>query len=362
MEERKVTIKDIAEDLGLSTATVSNVIHGKTKKISDRTVEKVQEALENSGYIPNMAAVLLAQNSSRIVCVMLSDDVKYHGHMMEDPFVAGILNGLSKELSSRGYFMMVKEEKELKNIIRYASMWNMAGLILIGYCMCDYVNLRNNLHIPFVVVDSYQKEAHNYSDVGTDNMEGGRLAGRYLLSCGHHRIMYLADNKEDCDYDRYLGLREVLEEHNLLHLEEDYKIVSMNESERKKQYSQIVKEIMAHTYSAAFCASDVYAIEFMNFLNEEGLRVPEDISIIGFDNIPLSASIRPALTTISQNLSLRALKAVELLEELIHQKGEPRTEILPVTLITRNSVASIYVNEKVSDGITPVSDHSLDKS
>ena len=77
MNEYRVTIKDIAEELGVSTATVSNVIHGKTKKISQQTVAKVQEKIEKSGYLPNMAAVLLAQNTSKIVCIVLSNDIKY---------------------------------------------------------------------------------------------------------------------------------------------------------------------------------------------------------------------------------------------------------------------------------------------
>ena len=110
-EDRRVTIKDIAERLGVSTATVSNVIHGKTKKISAATVSRVQQELEESGYIPNMAAVLLAQNTSRIVCVVLSDDKRYEGKMLEDPFVSGVLNGLSKELKKRNYFMMIQEER-----------------------------------------------------------------------------------------------------------------------------------------------------------------------------------------------------------------------------------------------------------
>ena len=76
MNEYRVTIKDIAEELGVSTATVSNVIHGKTKKISQKTVAKVQEKIEEMGYLPNMAAVLLAQNTSKIVCIVLSNDVK----------------------------------------------------------------------------------------------------------------------------------------------------------------------------------------------------------------------------------------------------------------------------------------------
>jgi len=87
MENRKVRIADIAEELGLSTATVANVIHGKTKKISDETVKRVQELLEKRQYIPNMAGILLAQNDSKIVGVVTNDHEKYEGHTLEDQFI-----------------------------------------------------------------------------------------------------------------------------------------------------------------------------------------------------------------------------------------------------------------------------------
>ena len=195
MNENRITIKDIAEELGVSTATVSNVIHGKTKKISQQTVAKVQEKIEKSGYLPNMAAVLLAQNTSKIVCIVLSNDKKYENKMIEDPFVSGMLNYLSKELAKNDYFVMLKEESDIHEIVRYASMWNMAGLVLIGFCAMDYEKLRNNMHIPFVVVDSYQKDVHKYSDVGVDNIHGGFLAGEYLIKKGHKKIMFLSDTQ-----------------------------------------------------------------------------------------------------------------------------------------------------------------------
>lgn len=83
---------DIAEELGVSTATVSNVIHGKTKKISDRTVQRVQELLEEKQYIPSMAGILLAQNDSRIIGVVVNDHEKYESHALEDYFIASSLN------------------------------------------------------------------------------------------------------------------------------------------------------------------------------------------------------------------------------------------------------------------------------
>ena len=105
-DEKKVRIVDIAEELGLSTATVSYVLHGKTKRISDQTVKRVQAALTERGYIPNMAATLLAQNNSRIIGVVVNDHPKYEGKVLEDPFVSGVLNALSDEIESAGYFLM----------------------------------------------------------------------------------------------------------------------------------------------------------------------------------------------------------------------------------------------------------------
>lgn len=339
MENVRITIKDIAEELGLSTATISNVIHGKTKKISARTVAKVQEKLEESGYIPNMAAVLLAQNSSKIVCVVLSDDVSYEGKMIEDPFVSGMLNYLAKELDQTGYFMMLKEERDINQIVRYASMWNMAGLVLIGYCTVDYENLRERMHIPFVVVDAYRNPVKKYSDVGIDNIRGGYLAGEYLLNMGHDRILYLANSDEDCEHDRYLGLAEALAEKGLSGGKENFKLLSPVKAERLKKYEKIYENL--GDYTAAFLASDVLAVEFMNFLQGKGVRIPEDFSIMGFDDIPLASYVRPALTTISQDLKQRAQKVVQLLGELMDGTTEGRQELLELKLVERESVRKI---------------------
>lgn len=133
MEER-VRIADIAEELGVSTATVSNVIHGKTRKISDETVRRVQELLEKRQYMPGMASILLSQNNSRIIGVVVNDHIKYEGRVLEDVFVSASLNALLFELEKSGYFMMVKATAQWSDIVRFASMWNMDGLVLIGFC------------------------------------------------------------------------------------------------------------------------------------------------------------------------------------------------------------------------------------
>lgn len=142
MSEKRIRICDIAEELGLSTATVSNVLNGKTKKISDETVKRVQAVLEERQYIPSMAGILLAQNSSRIIGVVVNDHEKYAGHVLEDVFIASSLNQLSEEIEKNGLFMMVKRTKESEAIIKFASMWNMEGLVLIGFCEQDYTYLQ----------------------------------------------------------------------------------------------------------------------------------------------------------------------------------------------------------------------------
>ena len=138
---QRVRIADIAEELGLSSATVSNVIHGKTKKISDETVKRVQELLEERQYIPSMAGILLSQNDSRIIGVVVNDHMKYEGKVLEDAFVASSLNALMFELEKNGYFMMVKATTDWNEVVRLASMWNMDGMVLIGFCEADYQKL-----------------------------------------------------------------------------------------------------------------------------------------------------------------------------------------------------------------------------
>ena len=156
-DENKIRIVDIAEELGLSTATVSNVIHGKTKKISDKTIKRVQDKLQERGYIPNMAATLLAQNNSRIIGVVVHDHPKYEGHLLEDPFVSSALNALSEELEKAEYFLMLKKTQRIMDAVKFASMWNMDGMILLGFCADEYQLLRDRIRIPFVVYDGFLK-------------------------------------------------------------------------------------------------------------------------------------------------------------------------------------------------------------
>ena len=205
--DKRVRIADIAEELGVSTATVSNVIHGKTKKISDRTVQRVSELLEERQYIPSMAGILLAQNDSRIIGIVINDHEKYESHALEDVFIAASLNCLSAEIEKSGFFMMVKVTEDINEIVRFASMWNMEGMVLIGYCEQEYQKLRAEMHIPFVVYDGYMESSGNLVNIEVDHFDGGAQAGRYLKSRGHRAVLCISDNKICMDQERFMGFK-----------------------------------------------------------------------------------------------------------------------------------------------------------
>lgn len=340
MEKERIRIIDIAEELGVSTTTVSNVIHGKTKKISDETVKRVQELLEKRAYIPSMAGILLAQNNSRIVGIIVNDHAKYEKRALEDGFVAASLNALSAELDRAGYFMMVKLTTDWNEIVRIASMWNMEGLVLLGFCEQDYKKLRESMHIPFVIYDGYFAEGTDRSsnlvicNLVSDNYDGGYQAGEYLKRCGHTKVLCIADNYEHMDKDRIEGCCAGMEAYGA-----DFLQIPFSRVERKDFYKKnlmLIKE-----YTAVFAVSDFYAMELIHDLQEQGIRVPEDISVIGFDDSFMCRKISPALTTIRQDLAERARRAVAILQKLKNGACEDITIILPVSLIERESVKKL---------------------
>ena len=330
MEEKRVRISDIAEELGLSTATVSNVLHGKTKKISDETVQRVQALLEERQYIPSMAGILLAQNSSRIIGVVVNDHKKYEGHTLEDVFIASSLNELSTEIEKNGQFMMVKKTKEPKEIIKFASMWNMEGLVLIGFCDEDYMYLRYRMRIPFIVYDGYCDKAERICNITLDNYGGGFQMGKYFKEQGYQKVLCISDNGIFIDKERYDGFRKGYGGEGV-----DFMIIPMQKEERRKFYSENLEKIKS--YSAVFAVSDYYAADLIQFLAEHKISVPQEIAVAGFDDAPMCRMMTPTLTSVRQDFSLRAKIAMQKLKELKEHK-ETETEImLPVTLIKRES-------------------------
>lgn len=331
MAER-VRICDIAEELGLSTATVSNVIHGKTNKVSAETAERVTALLEEREYIPSMAGILLARNSSHILGVFVNDHPKYEGHTLDDFFIASSLNFLSAEIERSGQFMMVKKAARAEEIVQFASMWNMDGIVVIGFCEQDYALLRSRMRLPFAVYDGICRAPQRFLNLTIDNFDGGWQVGQHFRALGHETALCISDNDTGIDRERMLGFRRGFAPGSVTPL-----IVPMQKAERWAFYRQHPETLRRAT--AVFAVSDAYAIDLMGFLSEQGIRVPEDVSVAGFDDTPVCEMLRPALTTVRQDGALRARLAVEKLREL--REGRPvETEItLPVSLAVRKSTA-----------------------
>ena len=336
MTQNRIRIVDVADALGLSTATVSNVIHGKTEKISDETVKRVQQELERSGYIPNMAGILLARNNSRIIGVVVNDHEKYEGRVLEDGFVMSSLNALSHEVNEKGYFLMIKTTSDIREIPVFASMWNMDGLILIGFCEADYESLRNQMRISFVVYDGYFEECSKVVNLVIDHYNGGYQAGKYLKELGHKKALCIADNFICMDKERIEGFRKAFEHGETYRWE-----IPKTERERMCFYEDKYMQLLKSNVTAVFAVSDFYALEFMRFLQGKNIRIPEDIQIIGFDDNMASRESNPSLTTIHQEANLRAKAAIECLEAM-RDGAEYKTEIvLPVDLIQRESTRKL---------------------
>ena len=332
MEQDRVRIVDVADALGLSTATVSKVIHGKTEKISDETIKRVQQELERSGYIPNMAGILLARNNSRIIGVVVNDHEKYEGRVLEDGFVMSSLNALSREVNEKGYFLMIKTTADISEIPVFASMWNMDGLILMGFCEADYEKLRNQMRISFVVYDGYFEKCSKVVNLVINHYDGGYQAGKYFKELGHKKALCIADNFICMDKERIEGFRKAFEPGETLRWQ-----IPKTQRERKCFYQDNFQELLKSNVTAVFAVSDFYALEFMRFLQGKGMQIPKDIQIIGFDDNTASRESNPMLTTIHQDASLRAKTAIHCLEAMRDGLNCETEIVLPVELVKRES-------------------------
>ncbi|MDE6232012.1 MAG: substrate-binding domain-containing protein, partial [Lachnospiraceae bacterium] len=245
--------------------------------------------------------------------------------------ISSSLNFLSEEIEKAGYFMMVKTTNDYNQITRFASMWNMEGLVIIGFCEQEYKKLRDTMRIPFVVYDGYITEQGRLCNLIIDNYDGGYQMGRYFHSLGHRKVLCISDNDVCMDLERFEGFKAGMEGEDV-----DFMIIPMEKEDRRRYYLDNLSRLKK--YSAIFSVSDYYAIDIMQFLMDQGIRIPEEISVAGFDDCPVCEMVRPSLTTIRQDGRLRADLAIDMLKKLKNHNESGMTIKLPVTLVKRNSV------------------------
>lgn len=344
-----ITIKDMAEMLGISTTTVSNVIHGKTSEVSQKTVERVEKLLDKYEYVPNISARSLSQNSSKIIGVALKCRKDKYANLFSDPFFGELIGALEAEIRAQGYFMMIYTSNDISEIIRNVLTWNVDGLILVGMLHDDFIRIKSRYKNPTVLIDSYaSREIMNYVNIGLEDEEGAYEITRYLLKMGHRRIAFLADNMEGVDYTRYLGHLRALADYGLEMKEENLLIFHPGTVERESSLRELYYRVK--NYTAFMCCSDYYAVLLMNYFMDRGIRIPEDLSITGFDNNLMSRVVRPALTTVGQDVTKKGRLAVEYLLKMIQGTEFSEWDVkLPIEIVIRDSVREIR-QEDAGDG------------
>ena len=333
-----ITIKEMSEILGISTTTVSNVINGKTSEVSKQTAEKVQKLLDKYDYIPNMSAKNLAQNHSKLIGIVLKSRKDKYENIFADPFHSALLGSLEQAIRQNGYYMMIYTSEDINEIVHNVMSWNAEGLILVGMLHDDYLHVVSKYKRPVVLIDSYpSNNIGTYVNIGLNDEEGGYKITKYLLESGHRKIAFLADNMEGVDSIRYLGYLRAMKEFGIEVNDENLIIIRPGKYEKAGSMSEIYD--VAHNFTAFMCCSDYYAATLMNYLKQRGIRIPEDLSITGFDDNMYAQLVSPGLTTVHQDISKRGITAIEYLIKMING-WKPKTTNISMSseVVVRDSV------------------------
>lgn len=329
-----IRIKDIAKEAGVSPTTVSNVIHGNTKKVSKANIDKIQKILEEHQYIPSMSALMLAENRSRLIGVLIGGREGKRRSIASDPFTSIILSALELEIYRQNYYMLFHMAGSQEESWKLARTWKVEGLITLGLSSEENLELKKKCQIPLVSVDNYYGE-ECVANIGLQDFEGGYAMGRFLTEQGLKDILFLADNDLGVDHERWLGLSKAVSEAG-----EGFtagrRTMPENRELRRIWMEEHLEDLQKR--DSLFFASDHYAMEGIHFLQDKGITVPDEISVAGFDDSPHADMCRPRITTVRQNVVKKGQETVRRLMCLIQEKEYRGCEKLPVELIIRDSV------------------------
>lgn len=332
-----ITIKEIAEMVGTSTTTVSNVLHGKLNKVSKETVEKVQRVIEEQNYVLPMGMSHLTAKRSRIIGVVIWIPMHYEHSILSDPFYGTVVGALERMISDAGYYMMLYSSQSMNDIYRMAMAWNVDGLIALTFNYEQYQKLTAMVKRPVVAIDISSDVRRDVYNVGIADEEGGYLMTRYLIRCGFEKIFILANTDRAMDHLRYRGYRRALQEAGLPNKKENFVILSDYAEKRIRNYDRLMGNIGKNC--ALFFLSDMLAIEAMGYFQKRGVSIPEELSIAGYDDIGVASMVTPALTTVRQNVNQKGEVAAQMLLDILDGKTiQERYVMLPVSLSIRESV------------------------
>ena len=311
-----IRLQDIADMAGVSRTTVSNVINGNTKRVSQKTIDKITAILKEQNYVPNMGSMMLSGHGSKIIGVVLGFTYAHGMQSLQDPFVGELIGTIQMEMEENGYYVMLIGGESIQNVVDIASKWNVEGLIILGYNEEQYHNLSHRLNKKMILIDAYPKGTYTFQNVGIDDYSGGYQIGEYLYSCGYKKALFVAETEQDSDYYRWMGFKQAMEKQGGFCSRSRYIVIPGKRNLRLRKYRELLPRFF-----------------------DEGIMVPEQISVTGYDDSVYASMIRPKLTTVHQDIPQKAHVALERLMKLI--QGETLNELNiknPVYLVKRDSV------------------------
>ena len=332
---RSPTILDVADRAGVSKSTVSNVIRGVVG-VSDETRRKVDSAIKQLGYRPNILARQLVQQRTNILGVVVGD--------LANPFYAEMAKSVERQASARGYTAMFcntegDSESEFAGIEMLLAQ-RVAGIVFLAFSGDSRTMRETHQHdVPAVFLSCHER----WGDVvAVDDELGGRLATRHLLECGHRRLAFLSipELADSSDQARFEGC---LKEAGAVSV----KRISWSPEADRTEIDGVESKLRGaftgpERITGVFASNDLAAIDLMDFADSAGLRVPDDLSIVGFDDVPMAALARIGLTTVAQPRDELARRGIDTMIGRIEGsvKGKPTTTFVPVKLVQRRSTAA----------------------
>lgn len=338
-----VTIKEIAERAGVSTTTVSNVIHGKTKKVSAENIKKIQALIQEMGYVQRMGFHVLHNDRSQLIAVVVNAHKIYDETILADPFYGKIVGIIEHCLHSHNYYMMFYASEDIDDIFRMIMTWDVDGVVALTLSRSNCEKMYSIIHKPIVSIDAHPDLSGNLQvpNFGIENEEGGYLMTRYLLEQGYQNIFVCSHKDYGIDHARWDGAQRAWQESTSQKKRKlQFDLFGDTWDSRKAYYRKLHSHLPFKHKTAAFFLADFFAIEAINYLTSHGAKVPEQIGIAGFDDIVYASRLSsPRLTTIHQDIAKRAELAIE---ELVHALNDPdyvpMDQNHPVSLIIRSSV------------------------
>ncbi len=335
-----MNLKTIAKMAGVSTATVSNVINGNSSKVSSETRERIEQIIKETDYKPSAIARSLAKRESKLIGLV----VPYIGPQdmfMVNPYYSIMIAELERYVRSRDYYLILRCVSDCRSMIPLLSSWNVDGAFFLGVMENDVEDVKNGLDAPVVFLDTYASGS-NIVSVGIDDYRGGYLSARYLTGKGHRKIALAIPDPgaPGVVRERYRGFSDACREVGVEFYEDDIFLTDTT-FEKAISVGQEIAYDPAH-YTAVATMSDVVALGVSEGLRLFGMRLPEDRSVIGFDNLPQAEYAAVRLTTVAQDFEGKARLAGDYLFRMIDgEKDLAVDEHLPIRVIERQSVADI---------------------